>query len=186
MPAREPAVTKLPDPMMQLGTILVLDVRRTDAGRASDAVAKAMNAAEITPASRKEVTEQIAGFVADNVDEQLEDASVLYLQLPGKQFDLFYQQLWADEAGIESVRMNMAMKAPVQQVGDEDRPDPTTVLHEADAYELFKSGVVRRLVHELSEMPYRTGDRERCCDQPARIWARYPSPGLRDRTLVTG
>ena len=154
---REAAVTTVPDPMAKLGAILVVDVRRTEAGRANDAVAKAMSAAEIAPASRKEVTEQIAGFVADNVDDDdsAEGASVLYLQLPGKQFDLFYQQLWADEEGIESVRMTIAMGAPVMQLVDSVRPDPTTVVHEAAAYELFsQSGAVDQLISELDELPF--------------------------------
>lgn len=164
---REAAVTTPSDSMAnlgaaKLGAILVVDVRRTEAGRADDAVARAMNAAEIAPASRKEVTGQIAGFVADNVDDDdaAEDASVLYLQLPGKQFDLFYQQLWADEEGIESVRMTIAMGVPLMQLVDSVRPDPTTVVHEAAAYELFsQSGAVDQLVSELDELPFPAANR---------------------------
>ncbi len=176
------AVRKSADPMMQLGAILVVDVRRTDAGRVSDAVAKAMEAADITPSSRKEVTEQITGFVAGNVDKVSEDTSVLYLQLPGRKFDRFHQQLWADQEGIESVRMTIAVDAPFLEVVDSVRPDPTTVQHEGATFELFSQGdVVDQLAHELSELPFPVVDRSKPAAAAAALGT---GPDIQAQVLV--
>ena len=143
------------------GAILVLEVVRTEAGRESNVVARAMETADIVRASRMEVTDKITDFVAANVDEQAKQASVLYLQLPAKQFDLFYQQLWADEQGIESVRMALAMNAPVvTQVVDVVQPE--AIRHEQAVYELFsRNGVIDQLAFALSQVDYPEFDRSR-------------------------
>lgn len=145
------------------GPILVLDVKRSESGRTSGAVKAAMLGAGVAPASRKEVGEQIVGFVAKEVDQEVADASVLFLQLPGKQFDLFYRELWADQEGIESVRMTIAMDAPLAKLVNSvqaDPTDPTKVQHDATSFELFsKEGLVDQLAQRISELPFPKLDR---------------------------
>ncbi len=143
------------------GAILVLEVVRTEKGRRDNAVAQAMKTADIARASRMEVTDKISDFVAANVDDQAKQSSVLYLQLPAKQFDLFYQQLWADEQGIESVRMALAINAPVvTQVVDVVQPE--AIRHEQAVYELFsRNDVIDQLAFALSQADYPDFDRSR-------------------------
>jgi hypothetical protein len=151
----ESATSASPSLPSQFGAVLVLDVRRTETGRQSEVVSNAMAAVEITKAHRKEVSDQVAQFVADSEDRLETDASVFYLQLSAKQFDLLYQQLWADEEGVQSVRMAVVLDAPLLNVVEAIRPDPTSVRHESAAFELFsQSGVVEQLAHELSELPF--------------------------------
>jgi hypothetical protein len=159
-PQRDLADVSELDPGEMLGgAILVLEVVRTEAGRESNAVARAMKTADIIGASRMEVTDKITDFFAANVDDQAKQASVLYLQLPAKQFDLFYQQLWADEQGVESVRMALAMNAPVvTQVVNVVQPE--AIRHEQAVYELFsRNGVIDQLATALSQVDYPDFDR---------------------------
>ena len=144
-------------PMSQLGAILVVEVTRTEKGRENGVVANAMKYAKIEAADPKDVTDQIAGIVSGQVEEKLDDATVLFLQLPGKKFDLFYQRLWADEAGVAAIRMMIAMDPPLLEVADavKVKLDPTQVRHDEASVELMNSPVVEHLAHELSQLPFR-------------------------------
>jgi hypothetical protein len=153
-----PTVPKIEIPATGVGGhVLVVDVRRTVTGREGRAVQKAMDAARIDPASKMQITDQIAGYVTEKVEAAVEEgkASVLYLRVPGKKFDLFYQTLWADEKGIESCRMTLSLNAPFVKVVDAIRPDPTTIRHDNAAFELSSgNGVLDQLVRELGQLEY--------------------------------
>lgn len=141
------------DVSVSLGAIIVLDVRRSDAGREANAVEAALANASIET-SKKDVTDEIVGFVNENVDAEAsgDDVSLIYLNVSAKKFDRFYAQLWNDRQGIESVQMKMVMDAPLMKWVDAIRPDPTAVRHSGEAtYELFGAGSV---VDQLEQIEY--------------------------------
>jgi hypothetical protein len=150
------------------GAVLVLNVRRTDAGRRSGAVAEAMRLAEISPASEKQITDEIAGFVNEEPQPTGEEASVLYLQAPAKNLDRFYLHLLDDQEGIESVGMTLAFDAPIMQVISSLRSDPTLVRHDASLALMSENGVVDEFASRLGQLPYQPLKREMVGASPSK------------------
>lgn len=151
-----------PGPKTQTKAILVYDVKRTNRGRSDNAIGHAMTVAGIESSSRVDVTDAMADYVSGNLDVDVEDSTVLYLRSSMKQLDVFYGQLWADEEGVEVVRLALADSAPVLNVVDAISVNPVAIQHEGAAYELFSpSGAMDYLVHELSQLQYTDVDRTR-------------------------
>ncbi len=150
----ELATTDLDSDAAGVGAILVLHIKRTNAGRESRAVIEAMRLASLAEASKKEVTSDMAGFVSETQEESGE-ASLLYLQAPAKNLDRFYLRLLSDEEGIESVGMSIAFKAPILRVVDALRAEPTAVRHQSASMELLSDeGVVEHIVAELRQLEF--------------------------------
>ena len=141
-----------------LGAIMVLNVTRSAEGREPDAVRAAMQLASINPPSEKRITEEVAGFVKDSSLVREEDgATVLYLQAPAKDLDRLYLRLMADEVGIESIGMTLAMNAPVMNLVNNLRQDPTTIQHEQASLQLVSDdAALAHLAGELGGMEYLT------------------------------
>lgn len=155
--SEEPREEAAPDaPAPRLGAILVLQVRRTDQGRASRAIRAAMRAASIEAASQKQISDQVASMVAESVDAAEDTGgSIVYLQAPAKQIDQFFLHLVGDRAGIESVAMSLVTDAPVlDMVQSLHAVDPTEVRHET-AWQLQATD--QRAIGALSQ---RLADRE--------------------------
>jgi hypothetical protein len=166
-PVRPSAVTDVEIPE-NMRVIMVLDVRRTEAGRNSDPIGDALAHAKIEPASEKKITEDIAGFAKSTSGNTDENTSVLYLQIPGKKADLFYLHLMRDLVGIESVGLRLAFDPPIMKMVDAIRPDPTTVRHNDAVLQLFSDGgVVDEFTSHLSQLDYRTPDRKAMDDMPS-------------------
>ena len=135
------------------GAVMVLEVRRTDAGRLGNVVAKAMELAELGATSEMPITDEIASVAGDADAPQGQQVAVLYLQAPAKSLDRFYLRLMEDQEGIESVGVAIAFDAPIMQVVDKLRPDPTTVRH--TSLELTsENGFVEHFANQLGQQPY--------------------------------
>ncbi len=155
-----PAVDEIKIPEMNVGPIVILNVRRTKAGRNADPIGDALRYAKIEPASEKKITKEIVGFVKSTSGDAAEEASILYLQVPAKKFDEFYLRLVGDEVGIESIGLKLALDAPITKMVDAIRPDPTTVRHDEEVLQLFSDGgVVDEFSSQLGELDFLPVDR---------------------------
>lgn len=159
-PVGPPAVDEIKIPDMNIGPIVILNVRRTKAGRNADPIGDALRYAKIEPASEQKITKEIAGFVKSTSGDAAEEASILYLQVPAKKFDEFYLRLVDDEVGIESIGLKLALEAPITKMVDAIRPDPTTVRHDEEVLQLFSDGgVVDEFSSQLGELDFLPVDR---------------------------
>ncbi len=170
---------KQQQPAVQLGAILVLEVRLTAAGQMSNAIASSMRTAGLQPADEKalpgELAEQLASSDEPIVPEG--DMTVLYLQATAKKLDRFYLSLLADQAGVESVGMSLAVNAPILQIVRSLTPDPTTIRHANTSLELSsEQSVVGDLAGQLSRLDFAPLSRETATamsqndpDEPAQI-----------------
>lgn len=142
--------------MPRMSAIMVLSIVRTEAGRQAHAVRQAMELASIGSPSEKKISEDVAGFVKDTaVDDESEEYSVVYLHAPAKDLDKLYLGLIADEAGVESIGMTLAMDVPVMNVVKSLRQDPKTVRHEPSSLRLVSDdAALRQLAGELGGMEY--------------------------------
>lgn len=145
--------------MPRMSAIMVLSIVRTEAGRQSHAVRQAMELASIGSPSEKKISEDVAGFVKDTaIDDDADEYSVVYLNAPAKDLDKLYLRLIADEAGVESIGMTLAMDVPVMNVVKSLRQDPTTVRHEPSSLKLVSDdAALRQLAGELGGMEYMSG-----------------------------
>ncbi|MGI9471091.1 MAG: anti-sigma factor family protein [Rubripirellula sp.] len=142
----------------RLGAIMVLNVTRTEAGRSSNAVKEAMELASIGSPIEKKITEEVAGFVEAAALAGDGEYSVLYLQAPLRDLDRLYLRLIADEAGIESIGMTLAMKAPVMNLVSNLRQDPKSIRHDQASLQLVSDdAAVAQLAGELGGMAYMSG-----------------------------
>ncbi len=145
------SVASVQMPLNQLGAIFVLHVQQTEAGRQSNAVAEAMELADIQPATEKAITDEIAGLAGERPEDG--EPTILYLRAPAKQLDKFYLRLMADEVGVESVGITIADGAPIMGVISAVQPDPTLVRH--TSLELTsESGLVDQLAGQLGQLSY--------------------------------
>jgi len=150
-------------PAVQLGAILVLDVRLTAAGHMDNAIASSMRTAELDKASEQELPESLVGSIGKSTDgiTSSDDVAIIYLQASAKTLDRFYLSLLADKSGVESVGMSLAMNAPILQVVQSLSPDPTTVRHTSRSLELSSEhGVVNQLVGQLDRLEFAPLNRE--------------------------
>jgi len=135
---------------IQIGAILVLDVRMTAAGHMDNAVLASMKKAGLKQADRKELPKELADqFTGTNRDP--DSAAVIYLQASAKTLDRFYLSLLGDQVGIESVGMSLAMDAPILKIVQSLATDPTTVRHDKTALELTG---VEGFAGELSQLDF--------------------------------
>ncbi len=150
-------------PAIQLGVILVLDVRLTVAGRMEDAISASMRVAGLDQASEKELPNDLVDAIAgqENGLAVDDDVTVMYLQASAKKLDRFYLSLMSDQVGIGSVGMSLATNTPILKLIDSISPDPTTVRHAGTALELSGDrGIVNGLVGALSQLKFAPLSRE--------------------------
>ena len=127
----EPSPVDRPSSVEQLHAILVLDVRRTESGKASLAVRRAIERAAIGSGRLEGSRDSVVSAVAESGEASDEiSGSIVYLEAPAKQLDHFVMALIADENGIESVGWSIAFDVPLLRTVDAIRKlDPTTVRH---------------------------------------------------------
>jgi anti-sigma factor RsiW len=163
---------------LQLGAILVLDVRLTAAGQMENAIQSSMQKAGLDRTDEKELPQELAGqFGAADYDAPTGQVTVMYVQASAKTLDRFYLSLLGDQVGVESVGMSLAMDAPILKVVQSLATDPTTVRHDKTALELSSSaGVVGQLAGELSQLSFAPLNRQNAGalspsgpDEPAQI-----------------
>lgn len=112
----------------KLAAIIVLEVRQTDSGRVSGAVRRAMRQAGIGREDQQPLTEALAESASQTVglgEDEL--ASMIYLNAPAKRIDQFYENLFSDRRGVQSVALAIATEAPILEVVQSAIPDPTVV-----------------------------------------------------------
>lgn len=151
------------------GAVLVLRIKQTDSGRSEEAVRGAMKSAGIRGSSRVALRgKTLEGLVAQSSDDQTlpgqhgaVDAgrSVLFLQLSAKQFDQFYQQVWADQAGVDSLSMSVVFDAPITGLVESIVHDPTRIKAEATSVEIQEIDEKGFLVDSLRQLPLVPMDR---------------------------
>lgn len=146
---------------MQIGAILVLDVRLTERGRSERAIELAMAEAELDAESEKELSAELVGHLrrgpaADTSDREI---TLLYLQAGAKKLDRFYLNLLSDPQAVESVGMTLAVDAPILKIVQSIAVDPTTVQHREQSFRLTGERATDHLVGELSRLPYVPFDR---------------------------
>lgn len=151
-PNNSMVVSATPEPALQLGAVMVLNVQLTPAGRDSGAVGKAMELASLKPATEKKVAENVANFAKNNLETSTE-ATVLFLRATTKNLDDFYLHLLSDQEGIQSVGLTISVDAPILAVAS-SLIDPTQVQHGTATLELLRNGVVDELTQELEQLPY--------------------------------
>ena len=166
-------------PTIQLGAILVLEVRLTDSGQMSDAIATCMNAAGLQSADEKQLPNELVDQLvpADEAIVSDQAIKVMYLQAPAKRLDLFYLNLMKDQVGVESIGMSLATNLPILQIVQSVAPDPTTIRHTSTAYELTaQQSAVGDFAGELSRLNFAPLNREVTAamsqndpDEPAQI-----------------
>ncbi len=134
MVADSDAESSTPEPptsAKRLQALLVLDVRRTESGRASLAVRRAIDRADIGTSNDEGLDDEVVRAVTDEVELSDDSSgSVVYLEAPAKQLDQFVMSLIDDHDGIESVGWNIVFDVPVLNTVESIRNvDPTTVRH---------------------------------------------------------
>ena len=144
------------------GAILVLRIKQTDIGRSGEAVRRAMESAGIRGSSQVALNgKTLEGLVAQTSDVQgtvrQEDGvgagrSVLFLQLSAKQFDRFYQQVWGDQTGVDSLSMSVAFDAPIIGLIESIVHDPTLIKAEATSVEIREMTDQGFLVDSLQQL----------------------------------
>lgn len=144
------------------GAILVLRIKQTDIGRSGEAVRRAMDSAGIRGSSQVALNgKTLEGLVAQTSDVQgtvrQEDGvgagrSVLFLQLSAKQFDRFYQQVWGDQTGVDSLSMSVAFDAPIIGLIESIVHDPTLIKAEATSVEIREMTDQGFLVDSLQQL----------------------------------
>jgi hypothetical protein len=157
--AKQPAQ----QPTIQLGAILVLDVRLTVAGRMEDAISASMQAAGLEPANEKKLPSDLVGALGDQENDTAfdDEVAVMYLQASAKTLDRFYLSLMSDQDGIDTVGMSLAMNAPILKIVESILPDPTTVRHDSTSLELAgDQSIVKRLAGELDQLQFAPLNRE--------------------------
>jgi len=151
------------------GAVLVLRIKQTDSGRSGEAVRSAMKSCGIGGSSKVALNgKTLEGLVAQARNDQKSSGqdgavdagrSVLFLQLSAKQFDQFYQQLWADQAGVDSLSMSVAFDAPITGLVESIVQDPTLIKAEATSVEIQEMGEQGFLVESLQQLPLVPMDR---------------------------
>ena len=152
------------------GAVLVLDIKQSDAGRSQQAVRKAMEAVGIRGSNQLLLgQESLAGLVgqsgtvgteSDGKPATVSNASLLFLQLSAKQFDRFYQMVWSDQKGVDSLAMSIAYDAPILNLVQSIQQDPTTVQHESMAFEIeSEEDQPNLLIDKLQQLPLVPMDR---------------------------
>ncbi|WP_237607313.1 hypothetical protein [Roseimaritima sediminicola] len=124
-----------------LGFVMVYEVTQTPEGAASRAVLGALTSAGIEVAARREVSEQVVGYLRDAKLVAAEDASpeadraeILYIEASGKALDQFMVSLFADTDNVAQLRWNMAIDPPLSKaVQNLQQVHPASVQHSADA-----------------------------------------------------
>ena len=119
-----------------VGAILVVEVRRTEYGKARPVVRRAMRQAGIGSAAEKQLSDELVTAVTESVEspESIEptEASILYLQAPAKRLDQLLMTLAADQQGIAAVGWSIAFEAPILDVVRSVGPvEPTDIRHAA-------------------------------------------------------
>jgi hypothetical protein len=132
------------DAAADVGAILVVEVRRTEYGKARSVVRRAMRQAGIGSADEKQVSDELVGAVTESIQssEPIEptEASILYLQAPAKRIDQLLMTLAADQQGIAAVGWSIAFEAPILNVVRSIEPvEPTDIRH-ASSLELQGGG----------------------------------------------
>lgn len=145
------------------GAVLVLKISQSETGRTEQAVRRAMSASGFRGSNEislsREALDQLVAKsnTSDHVGsadpQDLAETSVLLLTLSAKRFDQFYQAVWSDERGIESLAMSVAFDAPIVELVDSIGRDPTSVKHEVTS--LRVDGVTEKglLVGQLKQIP---------------------------------
>jgi hypothetical protein len=145
------------------GAMLVLKLTRSEVGKEDQAIRSAMRSVGIRSSNQvsigRESMDQLvtqsksAKEQGDDRSPEIADASVLLLQLSAKQFDQFYQVVWADESGIESLEMSIAFDAPIMKLIDSVRRDPTAIQHEVTTLEVEDPKRKQWLLQRLDQLP---------------------------------
>ena len=79
---------------------------------------------------------------------------MLFLKVSGKKFDSFHRKLYADEAGISSVRFLMVNDAPLLKVAQAVAPKSVRVETETAFQLVSENGVVNQFAHRLGELDF--------------------------------
>lgn len=124
-------------PVAALGAIVVFNVELTDEGRERDAFNAAMKRAGLKLIGTKKISEEVVGSIEKSSLKNEDGASVVYMQAPAKDLDRLYLGLIADEVGVKSIGMSLAMNAPVMRAVNAVRQDPTKVRHESSSLQLL-------------------------------------------------
>ncbi len=143
-----------PAEIPMIKAVLVLDVRRSEFGRESQALRRAMRMAKIDSASEKEITEEMVNSAKDaSLDGGAADATVLFLRAPAKRLDRFINLLVDDREGIQSIAFTIVQDVNILGVANSLREvDPTKVRH-AVSWELSsEGGLVDMLARDLEGM----------------------------------
>ena len=99
--------------------VFAMQVNRTETGKLSRAVSKAIADASIEPAELKPMTAEMVAAISDTLPpDDLNGLQVLYLQLPGKKVDLLTNLLLSNQEGIDSVGFAMVTSPVVRQFVD--------------------------------------------------------------------
>jgi hypothetical protein len=97
--------------------VMVVDVRQTEKGRQSNAVANAMAQAGLQATNEKQINEEIVGF-GKGLSQADDSVSVLYLEGPATKLDNFMNRMVLDFDGIEAIGFKMVSDAPIVGVAD--------------------------------------------------------------------
>lgn len=97
-----------------LGAMLVYDIRRTESGIDSRAVAAAMDRIGFAETNKQPINQDIVQ-VAERATQSGADEKfrILFLKAPAKQLDRLFSELVADKTGVASVGMSLATEAPI-------------------------------------------------------------------------
>lgn len=152
------------------GAVLVLELKQSEAGRESQAVRNALALAGIRSASEIPVKKNLLEDLIQQSDSRQEltqaenprasEASVLFLRVSAKSFDQFYQLVWSDQQGVESLAMSIALDAPLLSLVESVRRDPTTVQDQAVSFQFEEERAQSLLLDRLQKLPLVPMDRE--------------------------
>ncbi len=158
-----------------LMTVMVLDVRRTELGRVTNPIRKALEMASIGDEAQQPVDGKIVSSITSAVRElqasQSLDAapaneevtgSVMYIEASAKRIDRFINTLMADRDGIESVGMNLAMDAPLSNVVRSIEAIDAVKIRDSQVVEFSGQlqGTSRELVRHLGKQTFMPWSRE--------------------------
>lgn len=128
-------VARVPLPRLQM--LLVIEVKRSEAGQAIGAFEQALGKVGIESGSEREVDEDLVRAVAkdskvESVDQ--EDRQVILLESPAKKLDNLVNQLIADREGIEGIafsaitlQQDASLMRSIESVRTDD---PTKIRHQ--------------------------------------------------------
>ncbi|QDT13166.1 anti-sigma factor family protein [Planctomycetes bacterium K23_9] len=132
--------------------VLTFLVKRTEQGRQSRTVRNALRGAGIKPVQEKTLSDGLVGAVSDSLegDEQAATGTqLLYLELPAKKVDVFFDALVADKDGIESVGLKMIATPAERRIVRSLSPDAVRAIRHDQSW-LLQGAVADQVANELA------------------------------------